>query len=145
MSEWWRDVYNMHQKFGFHQTLESFTAEQLRQMLDFRIAFLKEELTELQENSRNAEEIVDACIDLIVVAIGTLDLFEVDLDKAWLEVHNANMSKQRGIKPGRPNPLGLPDLLKPEGWKAPSHEGNHGLLAFVRSDTVSGGELSLYG
>ena len=38
------------------------------------------------------------------------------------------MAKQVGVKPGRPNPLGLPDLMKPEDWKAPSHEGNHGKL-----------------
>ncbi len=38
------------------------------------------------------------------------------------------MAKERGIKPGRPNPLGLPDLMKPEGWVAPSHEGNHGIM-----------------
>jgi hypothetical protein len=30
------------------------------------------------------------------------------------------------VRESRPNPLGLPDLIKPEGWEAPSHEGNHG-------------------
>jgi len=41
------------------------------------------------------------------------------------------MSKEVGIKASRPNPLGLPDLVKPEGWQAPSHEGNHGLVAKI--------------
>jgi len=36
------------------------------------------------------------------------------------------MSKKPGVKPGRPNPFGLPDLLKPSGWTPPTHEGNHG-------------------
>jgi hypothetical protein len=38
------------------------------------------------------------------------------------------MAKQPGVKPERPNPLGLPDLMKPEGWVNPSHNGNHGNL-----------------
>jgi hypothetical protein len=38
------------------------------------------------------------------------------------------MSKEVGVKKERPNPLGLPDLVKPEGWINPSHSGNHGLL-----------------
>jgi hypothetical protein len=38
------------------------------------------------------------------------------------------MAKEPGVKPGRPNRFGLPDLLKPAGWTPPSHEGNHGNL-----------------
>ena len=73
-------------------------------------------------------EIVDAMIDLCVVAIGTLDAFKVDAHKAWTRVLDANMQKEPGIKASRPNPLGLPDLIKPEGWTAPSHLDNIGLL-----------------
>ena len=39
------------------------------------------------------------------------------------------MAKEPGVKPGRPNPFGLPDLIKPEGWQGPNHEDNHGNLA----------------
>jgi predicted HAD superfamily Cof-like phosphohydrolase len=67
-------------------------------------------------------------IDLCVVAIGTLDAFNVDPYEAWNRVHKANMEKQPGIKKERPNPLGLPDLIKPDGWVAPTHEDNIGLL-----------------
>jgi fructose-1,6-bisphosphatase/inositol monophosphatase family enzyme len=81
--------------------------------------------------NNDAEEIVDALIDLCVVAIGTLDAYGVNAYKAWDEVHAANMSKEVGIKASRPNPLGLPDLVKPEGWTAPSHKGNHGLVAKI--------------
>jgi hypothetical protein len=38
------------------------------------------------------------------------------------------MAKEVGIKEGRPNPLGLPDLIKPAGWVAPDHADNTGLL-----------------
>ena len=41
------------------------------------------------------------------------------------------MNKQVGIKESRPNPLGLPDLIKPEGWTAPSHKDNVGLLGLL--------------
>ena len=76
----------------------------------------------------DAEEIVDGLIDLCVVAIGTLDAFGVNANKAWDEVLKANMNKRVGVKETRPNPLGLPDLMKPADWKAPSHEGNYGKL-----------------
>ena len=57
-----------------------------------------------------------------------LNAFGIDAYKAWDQVHQANMSKEVGVKKERPNPLGLPDLVKPEGWINPSHSGNHGLL-----------------
>lgn len=38
------------------------------------------------------------------------------------------MNKKVGVKESRPNPLGLPDLIKPEGWTAPSHADNEGKL-----------------
>ena len=95
--------------------------------LTFRANFLQEELNELK-SAKNADDSVDALIDLCVVAIGTLDAFGVDAYTAWDRVHKANMNKQVGIKESRPNPLGLPDLIKPEGWTAPTHADNVGLL-----------------
>lgn len=101
-----------------------------RQQLAFRIFGLQdEELTELMEayNSNDPEELVDALVDTIVIALGTLHLCGVDVQKAWDEVHKANMSKVRGTKPGREQSGGF-DLIKPKNWKAPSHKGNHGIL-----------------
>lgn len=124
---WWLDNYEMHDKFGFHEAVGQMDADKLRMMLKFRLDFLQEELDEAK-SAKSAEDIVDAMIDLCVVAIGTLDAFDVDAQEAWNRVHAANMAKERGIKPERPNPLGLPDLVKPAGWTAPSHEDNHGIL-----------------
>jgi NTP pyrophosphatase (non-canonical NTP hydrolase) len=122
------DIDMMHEHYGID--ISHFDKEKLWKFVEFRFNFLQEEVTEgktaLEE--RNAEEVVDALIDLIVVAVGTLGLLKVDITDAWDEVLEANMSKEIGIKPSRPNPLGLPDLIKPAGWKAPTHEGNHGLL-----------------
>lgn len=133
---WVNDMNKMHQKYGTHQAIDKLNKEQLKQFLEFRVKFLEEELNETKKaaalnsnESVDAEEVVDGLIDLCVVAIGTLDLFGIDSHQAWNEVLDANMTKEVGIKESRPNPLGLPDLVKPTGWIAPSHNGNHGNLS----------------
>jgi predicted HAD superfamily Cof-like phosphohydrolase len=131
LTDWVGDIANMHEYYGVKPKIKEFDAEKLKKFLEFRVKFLEEEMTELR-TAESAEDVVDALIDLCVVAIGTLDLFDVDAQKAWDNVHAANMAKQVGVKESRPNPLGLPDLIKPEGWKAPSHEHNHGLLNSVQ-------------
>jgi len=69
-----------------------------------------------------------------VVAIGTLDSFSVNSYVAWDEVLKANMAKKTGVKSSRPNPLGLPDLIKPEGWVGPDHSDNVGLVSKLFKD-----------
>ena len=131
-SKWVSDIAKMHSKFGVHAWLankhEEKDYESLRQFLGFRINFLHEELTETENAFGNSdpEEIIDGLIDLCVIAIGTLDILGVDADKAWREVLEANMAKEPGVKPSRPNPLGLPDMIKPTGWTGPDHSDNHG-------------------
>jgi predicted HAD superfamily Cof-like phosphohydrolase len=97
--------------------------------LYFRGQLLQEEINEYLDAVyfRQDDDVVDALIDLTVVALGTLAILKVDIQKAWDEVHRANMSKQRGIKPGRENSGGF-DLIKPQGWTAPYHEDNVGRL-----------------
>ena len=133
--DWASDINDMHAEFGFHDSVEDMDSDQLRALLEFRLRFLEEELNETRVAAQNnwPDEIVDGLIDLCVVAIGTLDLFNVSAHDAWDRVHEANMSKERGIKESRPNPLGLPDLIKPAGWQAPEHEDNVGLLAEATS------------
>jgi len=130
-TNWVADMATMHRHYRVHDIVDDFDSDKLKALLDFRVRFLREELSELEDNICNPEEVVDALIDLCVVAIGTLDLFGVDSYKAWDEVLRANMNKEVGVKPSRPNPFGLPDLIKPEGWTAPSHEDNHGLLVYA--------------
>jgi predicted HAD superfamily Cof-like phosphohydrolase len=125
--DWVADINRMHRYYGFHRAVNGLDDPTLLEMLRFRINFLREELNELDE-AVEPEDVVDALIDLCVVAIGTLDLYNVDAYAAWDEVHMANMAKEVGIKESRPNPLGLPDLVKPSGWLPPSHQGNHGKL-----------------
>jgi hypothetical protein len=129
-NNWAHDIMIMHEKYGVFDKVQAFDKEKLNKFLEFRIKFLEEEMNELS-TAETADDVVDALIDLCVVAIGTLDLFDVDARLAWDEVHKANMNKMVGIKPSRPNPLGLPDLIKPEGWIAPSHKDNIGLLGLL--------------
>lgn len=132
-SKWVQDIYDMHTKFGVREVISKLPPEKLAKFLEFRLRFLEEELNEAISTCRvndpsKAEDVVDAMIDLCVVAIGTLDAFGVNADEAWNRVHEKNMQKTPGIKASRPNPLGLPDLIKPEGWTAPSHVDNVGIL-----------------
>jgi predicted HAD superfamily Cof-like phosphohydrolase len=149
--DWVADNADMHAKFGVHPAVDKLDDEKLLKFVKFRLDFLQEELNEARlaydtlQKSRateityetaevnklvvNAgEDIVDAMIDLCVVAIGTLNALQVDAYEAWNRVHAANMQKEVGIKASRPNPLGLPDLIKPAGWTSPTHTDNIGLF-----------------
>ena len=132
-TNWFKDMQEMHKKYGVNKWMQAekqsdVDIRRFNKFMEFRIGMMQEELDETKNayKEKNAEEMVDGIIDLFVFAIGTLEVFGVDANKAWDEVYKANMSKEVGIKQGRPNPLGLPDLVKPKGWKGPSHEDNHG-------------------
>jgi hypothetical protein len=130
-TNWVQDIHDMHDKFGVHDWFEKNkdNKELMAKYLRFRLKMCMEEMNETIDAAvfdKKPEEVVDGLIDLCVFAIGTLDVFGVDASVAWDKVYEANMSKKPGVKPGRPNPFGLPDLIKPSGWTAPSHEGNHG-------------------
>ena len=129
-ADWVNDINRMQTKYGVREWINHATPFQLKKYLEFRLDFIGEEYGETKEAliMEDSEEIVDGLIDLCVVAIGTLDAFGVDPYKAWDEVLKANLAKEVGVKPSRPNPLGLPDLIKPEDWEGPDHSDNHGKL-----------------
>ena len=80
---------------------------------------------------KNAEDVVDSLIDQVYIALGTLYLLDVDIRKAFLEVHMCNMAKERGIKTDRSYTLSGDqefDVIKPNGWTGPDHSGNTGIL-----------------
>jgi predicted HAD superfamily Cof-like phosphohydrolase len=133
MSDWANDIYMMHNKFGVKEWFDKNKDNKnlMATYLKFRLSMCQEELGETLDafDNKDPEEIVDGLIDMCVFAIGTLDVFGVDANKAWDAIYEANMSKESGVKPGRPNPFGLPDLIKPADWQGPDHEGNHGDFA----------------
>jgi Uncharacterized protein conserved in bacteria len=97
--------------------------------LDFRFQFLLEELIELDAaiEAKDAPGVVDAIIDLVVVAVGALNEAGVDGQKAWDEVLRANMEKVPGHNASRADSGGF-DLVKPAGWEPPDHSDNVGQL-----------------
>ena len=129
-ANWILDIEDMHIKFGVNDAINKLTPDQLKQFLEFRIKFLQEELDEMSD-AKSADDVVDALIDLCVVAITTLDAYQVDSYEAWDRVLAANMAKESGVNPNRFNPLGLPDLIKLPGWVAPTHQDNVGLLSKI--------------
>ena len=136
--DWVKDIQDMQTKYQTRDWVANNAndIDKLKTFLKFRVDFLQEELDETRNAQQviDSEEIVDGLVDLCVVAIGTLDAFGVDPYQAWDAVLEANMAKEVGVKEGRPNPLGVPDLMKPEGWTAPSHEGNHGILPTLKGE-----------
>ena len=135
-TNWFKDMQDMHKKYGVNKWMQAELQSdvdwrKINKFMQFRIGMMQEELDETKNafEKKDAEEMVDGIIDLCVFAIGTLEVFGVDANKAWDEVYKANMSKEVGIKEGRPNPLGLPDLVKPKGWKGPEHKDNHGNIS----------------
>lgn len=142
VSKFVQDLADMHTKFGVNPVINTLDKAKLKTFLKFRLDFLQEELDEARatleltdeewavrsKNESRPAAVVDAMIDLVVVAVGTLDAFEVNTDEAWDRVHVKNMQKEPGIKSERPNPLGFPDLIKPPSWQPPCHEDNVGLL-----------------
>ena len=124
------DIREMHLKFGVREWLATATPEQKKELMKLRMRMLTEEYAETMNAYLQAdtEEVIDGLIDLCVIAIGTLDIARVGSQRAWTEVFVANMAKEVGVKPGRPNPLGLPDLIKPLNWNSPDHSDNHGIL-----------------
>ena len=131
-----KDIKDLNDRFNITNTVRNMDPILKKEYLDFRINFLKEELSELQtaRDINNADGIVDALIDLVVVALGTLESFDININKAWTRVHFANMLKEKGINNTRDNKFNLPDLVKPESWKEPYHKDNIGTLEEIKND-----------
>lgn len=127
------DIKKLNRYYKIYRFISKASDNEKLHYLEFRAKFIQEELTELFEaiNNEEPDEVVDAFIDIIVIALGSLDAFDVDIKTAWKRVHYANMQKKIGVKDSRPNPLGLPDLVKPENWQAPQHFDNVGKLNFL--------------
>lgn len=88
-----------------------------------RLALITEEVGELVRAiaKQDLVESVDAVVDLIYVAVGTLDRWGVDFDAVWEEVHRSNMAKVGGKKDAAGK------LQKPEGWEPPDVAGAMGV------------------
>ena len=97
---WFHDMKVMHQKFGVNKWMQAeqqsdVEFKRLNKFMQFRLDMMQEELDETKKafEEKDAPEMVDGIIDLCVFAIGTLEVFGVDANKAWDEVYKAKMSK----------------------------------------------------
>jgi predicted HAD superfamily Cof-like phosphohydrolase len=114
-----------------------------RDLVMFRLWFLAEELRELGEAFgvrvettfeplyrattpepdpvSQVAKAFDALLDLEYVLLGTVSLFGLSpcWDAGFRLVHEANMTKVRGKKPGRSFTDVRWDVTKPPGWTAP--------------------------
>ena len=93
-TNWFKDMQDMHKKYGVNKWMQ---AEQqtdvdfrrFNKFMQFRLGMMQEELDETKKalEEKDAPEMVDGIIDLCVFAIGTLEVFGVDANKAWDEVY----------------------------------------------------------
>lgn len=117
------DIYEFHEKFrllyeGPPRTIEG-------ELREFRVKFMQEELDEYAEalDKGDLEGQLDAIIDLIYVALGTLHLQGLlpIFAQGWKRVQAANMAKVRAERAGDSKRGTTFDVIKPEGWTAPTH------------------------
>lgn len=143
------EVGQFHHKFGLPNTTYGGIGPQLvdRELRQFRLRFLFEELqellegfgyefdeslwdifrdsksTHLREPKEDHEQIFDALIDLVYVAHGLSHLLGYPWREGWARVQRANMAKQRATRADQSERGGTWDIIKPEGWTPPDIRG----------------------
>lgn len=108
-------IKDMHIKFGITSENIPYFSQEEKQ---FRIAAMREEIEEYID-ADNVDDELDAIIDLIIFAFGTLErqgLFPI-AEEAFNRVMIANCNKELGANTKRGS-FSL-DLVKPKRWAAP--------------------------
>ncbi len=131
------DIADFHRKFGLEYTGWPRTLP--RDLADFRIKFMDEELNEYAQSNAAAimehsmqkadlanytfhlEKMLDALVDEVYVVLGTSYLHGFDFREAWRRVHAANMRKVRAERAEDSKRGSTFDVIKPEGWEPPDH------------------------
>lgn len=143
-----RDIEEFHKKFGL--TYDGKPRALPGDLLGFRRRFMTEELEEYNDSAALAldtaqrirreasatptlldelhksladdlELSLDALVDLVYVALGTAYFHGFNFKEAWTRVHAANMKKERVAKADDSKRNSIYDVVKPPGWKPPSH------------------------
>lgn len=131
------DIALFHEKFGLEYSGPPRSLD--HQLSIFRTGFINEEFNEycahdakafsakldhkpdLAEYAYQLEGMLDALVDLVYVALGTAYLHGFDFKEAWRRVQTANMAKVRAKHSSESKRGSTYDVVKPEGWQAPSH------------------------
>ena len=84
---------------------------------------IKEEFWEFQDGLKKQDDIeqLDACMDIIWVILGYCYMKGYNVEGAWKEVANSNLSKIDPVT-GKVKKRDDGKVLKPEGWKPPQLE-----------------------
>ena len=112
-----KDVSDFHSRFNVPQPKTPAMPDE--DMISFRLNFLREELTEIEDAilEEDMAGVLDGLVDIVYVALGTALIFGFDFDVAWDRVQTANMQKVAGRPSDR---HGTFDVTKPEGWTSPN-------------------------
>lgn len=131
------DIVEFHQKFGLEYAGKPRAL--MGELGDFRLKFMREEIDEWEDAQvelsvaladhddrriRNGLELqLDALVDAVYVIVGTsyLQFGSKVFNEAWMRVHRANMAKVRAKRKEESKRGSTFDVVKPEGWVAPSH------------------------
>ena len=114
MNKEWLNVREFHQKFG--QPVQDKPVFLSKERAKIRSKWMYEEIDEFVEAADIVEQ-VDAMIDLIYFALGTMVEIGVTPDAVFNIVHEANMSKL--WDDGKPHYNADGKTVKPENWKTP--------------------------
>jgi len=112
----WHLVKRMHVNFGINYDGEPRHLETDEK--EFRLVCLREEVAEYEEAETLADEL-DAIIDLIVFALGTLERHGFPFFRPFMKVMEANLRKKVAKNASASKRNFSIDLVKPEGWEAP--------------------------
>lgn len=121
------DIAQFHERFGLQQHNAIVVVGEERDQMsleewELRLVRLQDECAEVElaHNEEDDEEYLDGLVDLIYIALGTAYRRGWDFSAAWERVHSANMAKIRGE--AKTSKYGSSyDIIKPEGWKPPTH------------------------
>lgn len=111
--DWYKDIQDFHKEVMLDSSPSVPCINKDKKEL--RISLITEETKELLEGLEKDDivEIADGAADAIVVILGTVVSYGIDLRPIWNKVHEANILKKNG--PMRSDGK----RLKPEGWKHP--------------------------
>jgi predicted HAD superfamily Cof-like phosphohydrolase len=110
-------------------------------MLAFRCRLLNEEAGEFEAaaQSRDLVEMTDALADMLYVILGTANVFGIDLEPVFREVHRSNMTKlppsgerQKPVKGPEWSPPDMRGELLKQGWRpdrSVDASPQHGIIA----------------
>lgn len=118
------DVLAFHYKFDVRTPNSHRPHLPAREVMEYRLRFLQEELDELKKSVANEDlpGALDALVDLNYVSYGTaifMGITPACWEEAWNEVQRANMEKRRASRADDSKRGHELDVVKPKDWRGP--------------------------